>query len=58
MDTSNKTNLWLFRLRYIGLIGDFKGPNVTVFSTLSQTVENQNEKVSEELSYLPDCCLT
>lgn len=47
MDTSNKTNLWLFRLRYIGLIGDFKGPNVTVFSTLSQTVENQNQKVSE-----------
>lgn len=52
VDTSNKTDLWFFGLRYVGLIGDFEGPDVTIFGTLSQTFENQKHQVSKSSSIM------
>lgn len=44
MDTSHKTDFWFFGLRYVGLIGDFEGPNVTILRALSQTFKKSETK--------------
>lgn len=39
MNTSNKADLWLLRLRLVGLVGDFEGPNLTELNALTQTAK-------------------
>lgn len=39
VNTSHKADLWLFRLRLVGLVGDFEGPDLTELNTLTQTAK-------------------
>lgn len=39
MDTSNKADLGLLRLRLVGLVGDFQGPDLTELNALTQTAK-------------------
>lgn len=39
VNTSNKADLWLLRLRLVGLVGDFKGPELTELNALTQTAK-------------------
>lgn len=39
MNTSNKADLWLLRLRLVGLVGDFEGPDLTELDALTQTTK-------------------
>lgn len=39
MNTSNKADLRLLRLGLVGLVGDFKGPDLTELNALTQTAK-------------------
>lgn len=46
MNPSNKADLGLLRLRLVGLVGDFKGPNLTEFDALTQAAKREERVVS------------
>lgn len=48
MNPSNKADLGLLRLRLVGLVGDFKGPNLTELNALTQAAEREESRVSAQ----------
>lgn len=48
MNTGNKADLGLLRLGLVGLVGDFKGPDLTELNTLTQTAKRWETGVSAQ----------